>query len=81
MAIHVAWNPMKITARIAIILSAILAFACYGIAYKGFSSLGGLTDPAIIRDSKGFAWFWVFMGSVILAIAVLSWWITGKDNE
>lgn len=72
---------MKITARIAIILSAIFGIACFAVAYKGFSSLGGIADPTVLKDSKGFAWFWVFLGCVISGIAALSWWITSTEKE
>lgn len=71
---------MKLTARISILLSAVFAIACFVAAYKGFTSLGGMTDPIQIRDSKGFAGFWTFMGSLILGIAALSWWATEKEQ-
>lgn len=72
---------MKLTARISIILSALFALVCYGVAYSGFSSLGGLADPVQLRDARGFAWFWAFLGTVILGIAGLSWWATGQEEE
>lgn len=72
---------MKIPARIAIVLSALVALGCFGYAYQGFSSLGGILDPTQHSDARGFAWFWTFLGVVILGIAVLSWWITATEKE
>jgi hypothetical protein len=74
---------MKISARLAAILSAIFATVCFTVALTGFTSLGDIVDPVQRGDAKGFAWFWVFLGGVGVVFGVLSWWIarTVKENE
>ncbi len=64
---------MKLTARISSILTLLLAAACFWGTYKGLSSLGRITDASVLRDARGFAGFWAFLGLVFLGIAVLSW--------
>jgi hypothetical protein len=74
---------MKISARAATILAVIFAIVCFSVALAGFTSLDGIVDAVQLRDAKGFAWFWVFLGSVGVVFGVLSWWIAGtvKENE
>jgi hypothetical protein len=72
---------MKLSARISAILAAAFAITCFVVAFKGFTSLGGIADPAQLRDAKGFAGFWAFLGSVVLVIAGLSWWSVGSEKE
>lgn len=74
-------TSMKLTARIASLLTAILGAACLFGAYRGLSSLGAIADPSQLRDAKGFAWFWAFLGVVFLGIAVLSWRSTDPKQE
>ena len=72
---------MKILTRLSAILTALIASVCFGFAYKGLTSLGGITDPAQVHDAKGFAWFVFFMGSVFLGIAALSWKSNVTEGE
>ena len=72
---------MKIPARIAVVLTALFAVACFVVAYFGFSSLGRITDPVQLHDAKGYAWFWTFLGCVILAITGLTWWAIQTEQE
>ncbi len=74
---------MKITARISAILCIVFAVACASVAIAAFSSLGDITDPVKLADSKGFAWFWTFLAAVAAVFGGLSWWIvgTGKSGQ
>lgn len=74
-------DPMKLTARISSLLTALLAIACFVGAAKSFRALAGITDAAQLRDARGFGWFAVFLGIVFLGIAALSWWIVGAERE
>ena len=49
---------MKISAQLTMILAAVFAIVCFGVAIQGFTSLSEITDPVVLSDSKGFAWFW-----------------------
>ena len=73
---------MKISAQLTMILAAIFAVACFAVAIQGFTSLSGITDPVVLSDSKGFAWFWAFLGTICVVMGLVSWWIvkTGKDE-
>ena len=55
---------MKISAQIAVVMAAIFAMVCFGVAVWGFSAIGEMTDPQQIADSKGYAMFWAFLGFV-----------------
>jgi hypothetical protein len=74
---------LKITAQFSIVMAAIFAAICFGVAITGFNSLAGITDPAQLGDAKGFAWFWAFLGSVAVVFGAVGIWIvrTEKDGE
>jgi len=66
---------MKISAQVAMWLCAAFALLCLGFAYSGFSALQTLTDEAERELSRGYAWFWTFLGAVAVAFGALSWMI------
>jgi hypothetical protein len=65
------------------VVAAIFAAICLGVAITGFTSLGDITDPKEIADAQGFAWFWAFLASVAIGVGVLAWWLarTHRDDE
>ena len=73
---------MKISAQMTVVMSAIFAVVCFGVAITGFLSLGDIADAAQMADAKGFAWFWAFLGSVATVFGLLAWWMvrTQKDD-
>lgn len=72
---------MKITAQFSVIMAAIFAVICYAVAFKGFTSLDGITDAMLLADAKGFAWFWVFLGSVSVVFGAVGIWIVRTEKE
>ena len=74
---------MKISARAATIIAIIFSLACFAVALTGFTSLDEIVDPVQLSNAKGYAWFWVFLGSVGVVFGLLSWWIAGtvRENE
>ena len=74
---------MKVSAQMTVVVAAVFAMVCFGVAITGFSSLGDISDPVVLSDAKGFAWFWAFLGSVAVAMGVVSWWLvrTHKDDR
>jgi hypothetical protein len=64
-----------------IVVAAIFAIICYGVAITGFSSIGEMTDPAQVADAKGFAWFWVFLGTIAIVLGAVSLWILRTQND
>jgi len=72
---------MKLSMRATFVAAAVFASICLGVAIKGLTSLGELTDPAQIADAKGFVWFWAFLGCVAIALGVLAWWFAARHNE
>ena len=72
---------MKITAKMSVIVAAIFAAVCFGVAITGFSSLGDLADPVQQADARGFAWFWTFLGSVGVVFGALGIWIVKTHRE
>ena len=74
---------MKISAKMTVVMSAIFAVVCFGVAITGFTSLGDIADPTQMADAKGFAWFWTFLGSVATVFGLLALWMvrTQKDDS
>ena len=66
-----------------IVIAAIFAVVCFGVAITGFSSIGEMADPVQRADAKGFAWFWAFLGMVGVVFGALSIWIirTQKTDD
>ena len=65
-----------------VVMSAIFAVVCFGVAITGFTSLGEITDATQKADAKGFAWFWTFLGAVASVFGLLGLWMvrTHKDD-
>jgi hypothetical protein len=63
------------------VLAAVFAVICLGIAITGFTSLGDIADPTQAADARGFAWFWAFLAGVAIALGLLSWWIARTQGE
>jgi len=72
---------LKISIQATMVVAAIFAAICLSVAITGFTSLGDLTDPAEVADAKGFAWFWTFLASVAIGLALLAWWVARNHNE
>jgi hypothetical protein len=72
---------MKLSLRATMIVAAIFAAICLGVAITGFTSLGNLTDPGALSDAKGFAWFWTFLGGIAIAFGLLAWWVSSRQDE
>ena len=74
---------MKISMKMSIVLAAIFATICFGVAITGFSSLGDIADPIQRADGRGFAWFWTFLGVVAVVFGLLGMWFvkTHQDSE
>ena len=65
-----------------VIMAAIFAAVCFGVAITGFTSLGDIADATQKADAKGFAWFWTFLGTVASVFGLLALWMvrTHKDD-
>jgi hypothetical protein len=72
---------MKITAQFSLWASIVFGLLCLGIALYGFSQLDAMADAAARADARGFAYFWLFMGSVAVACAIASWWILKCESQ
>lgn len=72
---------MKISLQASMLLAAVFAAVCLGVAITGFSSLGEIQDPAQMSDAKGFAWFWTFLGCVAIGFGLLAWWLIRSHKE
>ena len=63
------------------VIAAIFAAICLGVAITGFTSLGDITDPTEVADARGFAWFWTFLASVAIGLGLLAWWVARNHGE
>ena len=71
---------MKFSAQITMVMGAIFTVACFAVAVRGFTSLREIVDPVVAADAWGFAWFWMFLGTIALVFTVLSWWIARTEK-
>ena len=74
---------MKLSAQLTVVIAAIFAVICFGVAITGFSALGSISDPVQLADAKGFASFWAFLGAIAVVFGALAVWMvrTHKDGE
>ena len=72
---------MKISAQMGLVIAAIFASVCFGVAIKGFMSLGELVDPVQRSDATGFIWFWAFLGAVGIACGAVSLWVMRTEED
>jgi len=72
---------MKISAQFSMWGSAVFAVFCFGYAFSGLSSLESMADEASRADARGFALFWLFLGLVGLAAAIISWWMVRHTDN
>jgi hypothetical protein len=72
---------LKLSLHATIVIAAIFASVCLGVAVTGFLSLGELTDPIQLADAKGFAWFWTFLASVAIAFGLAAWWLARNNGD
>jgi hypothetical protein len=72
---------MKITLQMSVIMAAVFATLCLGVAITGFSALDGITDPVQRADASGFAWFWAFLGAVAVGFGGLGLWLARTDPD
>jgi hypothetical protein len=66
-------SSMKLSAQLVLWLSLAFAVACIAYAGFGFSSIDVGTDPQVAADSRGYAWFWLFLGGIGVVMAGISW--------
>ena len=64
---------MKITAQFSFWGSLVFAVLCIGYAGFGFSHIDASMSDAIREEARGYAWFWMFLGGLGLAFALISW--------
>jgi len=74
-------QAVKISAQMTVVMSAIFAVICFGVAITGFLSLGDIADATQMADAKGFAWFWTFLGSVATLFGLLALWMVRTQKE
>ena len=72
---------MKFSIQATMVIAAIFAAICLGVAITGFTSLSNITDPTEVADARGFAWFWTFLASVAIVLGLLAWWMARNHRE
>jgi len=72
---------LKFSLQATVVVAAIFAAICLGVAITGFGSLSELTDPTEVADARGFAWFWTFLASVAIGFGLLAWWLARNHKE
>jgi hypothetical protein len=71
---------MKVTAQFGMWSSIVFAVFCLYVSFDGFSHLSALTDEAQRADSRGYAYFWLFLAMIAVACALVSRWIVRRET-
>jgi hypothetical protein len=73
---------MQISAKLSIVIAAIFASICFGVALEGFMSLDRL-EGQVRDDALGFAWFWTFLGAIAVVFGAIGVWLvkTGRKGD
>lgn len=71
---------MKISAQFGMWSALVFALFCLYIAFDGFMNIASITDEARQADGRGYALFWLFLGGVSIACALLSRWIVKREE-
>jgi hypothetical protein len=71
---------VKISAKLSIVIAAIFATICFGVALEGFMALGTL-EGQVRADALGFAWFWTFLGAIAVVFGALGVWLVRTAKE
>jgi hypothetical protein len=71
---------LKLSAQFTMVAGALFAIICFAVAVNGFMSMGEITDPNMVSDARGYAWFWAFLGVVALTFAIISWWMARNET-
>ena len=71
---------MKISAQFALWSSIVFAIVCLYVGFNGLSGVDAVADEAARADARGFAYFWLFLGAVAVACALVSWWIVRRET-
>jgi len=72
---------LQIPIRFTAIASLVFAAGCLWLAIDGFTSPPDNAGPESISGGRSFAWFWVFLAGVGLAMAWLSWKLGGRRQD
>ena len=64
---------MKITAQFAFWTSLLFGLVCLAAGLHGLYRAPGIAEEATRADAHGFAWFWLFLASIALLTALVSW--------
>ena len=72
---------MKISLQATVVIAAVFAVLCLGVAITGFTSLGNIADTDQLADAKGFAWFWTFLASVAIGFGLMALWLTRREKR
>jgi len=70
---------MKVSVQFAFWASVVFAILAIAYAGFGFSSIDASMADETREASRGYAWFWLFMGGIGIACAAVSWlMLTGR---
>ena len=72
---------MKLSAQLMFWLSLAFAALCLGYAYFGFSSIDAAMAEDVQQASRGYAWFWTFLGVIGIALAALARWMQRRAGR
>jgi hypothetical protein len=72
---------MKLSMQMMFWLSLVFAALCLSYAYFGFSSIDATMTEDVQDASRGYAWFWTFLGVIGLVLAGLGRWLQREPPQ
>jgi amino acid transporter len=72
---------MKLSARLMFWGSLLFAALCLAYAYLGFSAIDPSMSEEMREASRGYAWFWTFLGVIGVALAAVARWMRRRTDR
>ena len=64
---------MKLSAQLTLVMSIVFAALCLGYVGYGWWESSAMPEGQARDDARGFVYFWLFLGAVGVASAIVSW--------
>ena len=72
---------MKISVQMTFWVALLFAALCLAYAWFGFTAIDATMSDEIREASRGYAWFWTFLGAIGLAMAGLARWLLREPPQ
>lgn len=72
---------MKLSTQMMFWASLVFGTLCLAYGWFGFSSIDAAMSDEMQAASRGYAWFWTFLGAIGFAFAAIARWMARNPRE